>query len=150
MTTWITEMITWITENQVLLGWLTFASLLTFVVSLATLPWLVARIPADYFAYHKRQGTQLRQGHPAIRLALLIGKNLLGAILLAGGLIMIFVPGQGLLTMAMGLLLLDYPGKFTLERHIARQRSVRAGLNWLRARAGVPSLIFDDHHDAAA
>lgn len=142
-------MIAWFTQNQALLGWLTFASLATFVVSLATLPWLVARIPADYFAYHKRHGTRLRQRHPAIRLALLIGKNLLGAILLAGGLIMLFVPGQGLLTMAMGLLLLDYPGKFALERRVARQRSVQSGLNWLRARAGAPPLILDDHSDAA-
>ena len=80
---------------------------------------------------------------------MLIGKNLLGAILLAGGLIMLFVPGQGLLTMAMGLLLLDYPGKFALERRVARQRSVQSGLNWLRARAGAPPLILDDHSDAA-
>lgn len=142
-------MISWITENQALLGWLTFASLATFVVSLATLPWLVGRIPADYFAYHKRHGSRLRQRPPAMRLALLIGKNLLGAILLAGGLLMLFVPGQGLLTMAMGLLLLDYPGKFALERRLARQRSVRSSLNWLRARAGAPPLILDDHRDAA-
>ena len=142
-------MITWITEHQALLGWLTFASLATFVVSLATLPWLVARIPADYFAHRKRHGAQNRRRHPAIRLALLIGKNLLGAILLAGGLIMLFVPGQGLLTMAMGLLLLDYPGKFALGRRVARQRSVQSGLNWLRARAGAPPLILDDHSDAA-
>lgn len=149
MITWITEMIAWVAENQALLGWLTFASLATFVVSLATLPWLVARIPADYFAYHKRQGSRLRQRPPAMRLAMLIGKNLLGGILLAGGLLMLFVPGQGLLTMAMGLLLLDYPGKFTLERRLARQRSVQSGLNWLRARAGAPPLILDDHRDAA-
>lgn len=138
-------MIAWLASNQGLLGWLTFASVATFVISLATLPWLVARIPADYFAHRKRHGTPLKQGHPLIRLLLLIGKNLLGTILLAGGLIMLFVPGQGLLTMAMGLLLLDYPGKFALERRIARQHSVLAGLNWLRARAGATPLVIDRH-----
>jgi len=75
---------------------------------------------------------------------LLIGKNLLGTILLAGGIIMLFMPGQGLLTMAMGLLLLDYPGKFALERRVARQHAVLSGLNWLRAKTGSPPLVVDD------
>ncbi|MFZ5655011.1 MAG: PGPGW domain-containing protein [Pseudomonadota bacterium] len=140
-------MIDWLTANQGLLGWLTFASVATIVISLAALPWLVARIPADYFAYRKRHGTPLKQRHPLIRLLLLIGKNLLGATLLAGGLLMLFVPGQGLLTMAMGLLLLDYPGKFALERRIARQHSVLSGLNWLRARAGAAPLVIDHRDD---
>ncbi len=141
-------MTAWITENQALVGWLTFASLATFVISIAVLPFLVARIPADYFAYSKRHATPFKEHRPAIRLALLIGKNLLGTVLLAGGLIMLFVPGQGLLTMAMGALLLDYPGKFALERRIARQRSVLSGLNWLRARAGAPPLVLDEGEDA--
>ncbi|MCC6295347.1 MAG: hypothetical protein IT469_01430 [Pseudomonadales bacterium] len=141
-------MSSWLTANQALLGWLTFASVATFLVSVVTLPWLVARIPADYFAHRKRHATPLKQRHPVIRLALLIGKNLLGAILLAGGLMMLFVPGQGLLTMAMGLLLLDYPGKFALERRLAGQHAVLAGLNWLRAKAGAEPLVIDHPDDA--
>ncbi|MGD9984367.1 MAG: PGPGW domain-containing protein [Porticoccaceae bacterium] len=134
----------WLTANQVLLSWLTAASVATFVISLVALPWLVARIPADYFAHHRRHAIPLKQRHPVIRWLLLIGKNLLGAILLTGGFAMIFIPGQGLLTMAMGLLLLDYPGKFALERRIARQHAVLSGLNWLRARTGAPPLVVDD------
>ena len=134
----------WLTANQALVGWLTGASVATFIISLIALPWLVARIPSDYFAHHKRHAIPLKQRHPVIRLLLLIGKNLLGAILLAGGFAMIFIPGQGLLTMAMGLLLLDYPGKFALERRVARQHGVLSGLNWLRAKAGSPPLVVDD------
>ena len=141
-------MSSWLTANQALLGWLTFASVATFLVSVVTLPWLVARIPADYFAHRKRHAMPLKQRHPLIRLLLLIGKNLLGAILLAGGLMMLFVPGQGLLTMAMGLLLLDYPGKFALERRLAGQHNVLASLNWLRAKAGAEPLIIDHPDDA--
>jgi archaellum biogenesis protein FlaJ (TadC family) len=141
-------MSSWLAANQALLGWLTFASVATFLVSLVTLPWLVARIPADYFAHRKRHATPLKQRHPLIRLLLLIGKNLLGAVLLAGGLMMLFVPGQGLLTMAMGLLLLDYPGKFALERRLAGQHAVLTGLNWLRARAGAEPLVIDHPDDA--
>lgn len=141
-------MSSWLDANQALLGWLTFASVATFLISLVTLPWLVARIPADYFTHPKRHATPLKQRHPLIRLLLLMGKNLLGAILLAGGLMMLFVPGQGLLTMAMGLLLLDYPGKYALERRLAGQHAVLAGLNWLRAKAGAPPLIMDYPDDA--
>ncbi len=130
----------WIGAHEAILTWLTIGSLITFVVSLATLPWLVARIPADYFLYQKRHPIALKQRHPVIRMVLLIGKNLLGAILLLGGILMLFIPGQGLLTMAMGLLLLDYPGKFTLERKLAQQPKVLNGLNWLRSKAKAPPL----------
>lgn len=142
-------MSSWLDANQALLGWLTVASLAMFVISLVALPWLVARLPADYFARRKRHALGVKQrSHPTTRLLLIIGKNLLGAILLAGGLMMLLVPGQGLLTMAMGLLLLDYPGKFALERRIARQHNVLASLNWLRAKVGAPPLVIDLPDDA--
>ena len=131
---------TWINAHQAILTWLTIGSLITFIFSLAVLPWLVAKIPADYFLYQKRRPTPLKQGHPIIRMALLIGKNILGAILLLGGILMLFIPGQGLLTMAMGLLLLDYPGKFTLERKLVQQPKVLNGLNWLRSKTKAPPL----------
>jgi hypothetical protein len=50
------------------------------------------------------------------------------------------VPGQGLLTIAVGLILLDFPGKFRLERWLATRRSVWRSLNWLRRRAGSKPL----------
>lgn len=134
---------TWITAHQTLLTWLTFGSLAAFVISLLALPWLVARIPTDYFLYTKRHPIPLKQQHPIIRMVLLIGKNILGAILLIGGILMIFIPGQGLLTIAMGMLLLDYPGKFLLERKFVRQAKVLNTLNWLRAKTNAPPLEID-------
>ena len=138
---------TWITAHQTLLTWLTFGSLAAFVISLLALPWLVARIPTDYFLYKKRHPIPLKQQHPIIRMALLIGKNILGAILLIGGILMIFIPGQGLLTIAMGMLLLDYPGKFLLERKFVRQAKVLKALNWLRAKTNAPPLEIDTEID---
>ena len=35
-----------------------------------------------------------------------------------------------------GLIFLDFPGKFALERRLARQPPVFRALNWIRARAG--------------
>lgn len=133
----------WFTEYQALFTWMAVISALTFVISLLSLPWLVARIPADYFCHRKRHPTPLKQTHPLLRIMILVGKNLFGWVLLLGGIIMLFIPGQGLLTIAMGLLLMDYPGKFTLERRIASNPKILNSLNWLRAKAKAPALEID-------
>jgi len=133
-------MIDWLTTNQTLLTWLSIISLITFAGSLLALPWLVGIIPEDYFLHQHRKPTDLKQRHPITRLMLLLGKNLLGLILLCGGLLMLFLPGQGLLTMAVGLLLMDYPGKYALERKIVSRPSILKGMNWLRAKGNHPPI----------
>ena len=133
----------WLEQNQEPLAWLGALSLLTFFISLLTLPWLVARIPEDYFLSKRRQPTDWKQEKPLVRSLLLVGKNILGGILLCGGFLMLFVPGQGLLTIAMGLLLMDYPGKFKLERRIVSMPATLNSLNWLRAKTNNPPLRMD-------
>ena len=137
------EITHWLNQHQILLTWLGVISLFTFISSLLMLPWLVSRIPEDYFLHQRRQPTTWKTNKPLQRKLLLIGKNLLGAILLCGGFLMLFLPGQGLLTIAMGLLLMDYPGKFKLERRIVAIPSILNGLNWLRAKANHPPLKLD-------
>lgn len=121
--------------------WLSLLSLSTFIISLVTLPLLVARIPTDYFCHQRRTPGTWTNAHPALRLLMIGLKNLLGLVLLVGGVIMLFIPGQGVLTIAMGLLLMNYPGKYRLERRIVGIPAVLRGLNWLRARRKVPPLI---------
>ncbi len=128
-------------ENQHLLMWMGLGSLAVFVVSLLSLPWLVAQIPEDYFVPKKRRPTQWKTKRPVTRLVTLISKNLLGYVLLLGGIMMLFLPGQGILTMVAGILLIDYPGKFALERKIANTPAIFKGLNWLRAKAKKPPLL---------
>lgn len=123
--------------------WLGAVSLAMFLVSLATLPWLVSLIPEDYFCHRHREPTLWKYRHPALRAAFLVAKNLLGWILVVGGLIMLFIPGQGLLTILMGFVLMDYPGKYALERRVVSYRAIHSGLNWLRARRGAPPLRVD-------
>lgn len=120
--------------------WLSLISLCTFVGSLAVLPWLVARIPSDYFSHGERYPAPWKNQHPLLRYTLIVLKNLLGLALLAGGFIMLFLPGQGLLTLAMGLLLLDYPRKFQFERWLVSRRPILRGLNWMRRRRSQPPL----------
>jgi hypothetical protein len=135
------NLLDWLTQYQHLLVWMGVGSAFVFVISLLSLPWLVAQIPDDYFVPKKRQPTQWKTRQPLIRLIILIGKNCLGYMLLLGGILMLFLPGQGLLTMVTGLLLIDYPGKFRLERKIVNTPAVLKSLNWLRAKAKKPPLL---------
>jgi len=70
--------------------------------------------------------------------ALVLGllKNLLGALLVVMGLVMLVTPGQGLLTLLAGLLLMNFPGKYRMERWLVLRPGVMRALNWLRQRQG--------------
>ena len=138
----MSELFGWVSDHQQLLVWAGIVSLMVFILSLLALPWLVAKIPEDYFLPKKRQPTAWKQLHPVIRLLALMGKNLMGYGLIMAGLLMLFLPGQGILTLVMGLLLIDYPGKFRLERKLAKTPAILNSLNWLRRKAKKPPLVM--------
>ena len=122
--------------------WLVTFSVLSLIVASALGVWFVAQLPADYFLYRKRHPPHVN--HWVIRLVLVIVKNVIGVVLIAAGVVMLFTPGQGLLTILAGLLLANFPGKYALERWLARQSSVMATLNWLRARRGQPPFVIPE------
>ncbi len=128
--------------NETLLWWLAGTSLLTFIATLLLVPLLLTNLPADYFCHGKRHRAPWAHHHPLIRGVLLIGKNILGTLFFMAGLLMLFLPGQGLLTMVMGIVLLDLPGKYRLESWLISRRPILRGINWLRLRAGKPLLII--------
>ena len=130
----------WISGHQSLLVWSGLASVTIFTLSLLSLPWLVAKIPEDYFLPKNRAGTRWKGNFPWVWLLMLVVKNVTGYLLLFSGFLMLFLPGQGILTMLTGLLLMDYPGKFKLERKIALSPAVLSKLNWLRGKAHQPPL----------
>jgi len=123
-----------------ILGWLAAVSALMFAGSLVLIPLLAARIPADYFVASGRGQTAWRRRHPLLRLFVLVLKNILGYVLLLAGVLMLFLPGQGLLTIFLGIMFMDFPGKYRLERYIIARAPVLRGINWLRRRAGVADL----------
>jgi hypothetical protein len=77
-------------------------------------------------------------------LAWVVLRNLLGALLVAVGLVLAIpgVPGQGLLTIFAGLLLLDVPGKRGLELAVLRRPAVRKAVDRLRGRFKRGPLLF--------
>ncbi len=136
-------MVQWIQNHQVGLLWLTAISIVTFIGSLIMVPFLVVRIPADYFARREGHGKSWANHHPVVRGMLLTAKNLLGYVLVAAGIAMLVLPGQGMLTILVGILLVDFPGKYRLERWVVARGPVLQSINWLRRRAGRPPLLLE-------
>ena len=131
----------WLSENGVILGWLGGLSLIMFVSSLILIPILVARIPADYFVDPQRHVSRSHKRRPLLHVILTTLKNALGVSLILAGLAMLLLPGQGVLTILIGVGLTDFPGKYALERKLVAKRGVFEAINWLRKRADRQPLI---------
>ena len=69
-------------------------------------------------------------------------KNLAGLGIIVSGLAMLVLPGQGVLTMLIGLTLLDFPGKRRLEIWFLRRSSILNGINRIRKKARRAPLIL--------
>ena len=131
-----------ITWKSVLLGALLF--LITFSISLAIVSVIMVKIPPDYFKKDKPR--KLWADKPkVVRYLGIVGKNLLGVVLVVLGVVMSIpgVPGQGILTILLGIMLLDFPGKQKLEHRLISRPQVLNTVNKLRHRFGKPKLVLD-------
>lgn len=118
--------------------WLATISLFVFIFSLISIKWLVALIPTNYFI--KKNMVKSKKSYSFIWLISIIVKNLIGYTLILGGLLMLVLPGQGLFTILMGLILSNYPGKYNIERRFISIPSVLKTVNWLRKKSNKPPL----------
>jgi len=134
------ELVGWLGDHQVLFQTLGLVSLAMFVVSLVVFPLVVANLPKDYFVRDRRDPAHQQRRHPVVWVSLTVVKNIFGFTLILAGIAMLVLPGQGILTILMGLALTNFPGKFTLERLLVRQPSVGRTLNRIRKLAGKDRL----------
>ncbi|HDR47017.1 MAG TPA: hypothetical protein ENN94_04875 [Geoalkalibacter subterraneus] len=123
--------------REFLIGGLGGLSLLMFVGSLIAVPLVIVRLPEDYI---RREHKLVRKWPRHIWVPFLILKNGLGVLFLLSGLSMLILPGQGLLTLFIGLVLLDFPRKRILIHRILGCRPIYGAINSLRARFGKPKL----------
>ncbi|MBU1048874.1 hypothetical protein KKG90_02505 [Candidatus Bipolaricaulota bacterium] len=140
-------MLQWIGLSSTALWWIAIASAITFVSGIFAVPWFVVRIPADYFAHSDRNDAAYPRKHAWFRWMWLIGKNLLGIGFLFLGAMMLVLPGQGILTLVIAFMLLDFPGKFRLQRWIVSRKGVLDSINWMRKRMNEEPLLLDKHCD---
>jgi hypothetical protein len=123
-------------ELATMLWWATGLSLIAVVATAIGIPWVVARLPHDYFSRRSRAAWRRTADEPLYALVLSVLKNILGAVLLILGIIMLVTPGQGVLTILIGMMLINFPGKYRVERWLVGRRGVLRALNWLRRRHG--------------
>ncbi|MDA3958408.1 PGPGW domain-containing protein [Oceanispirochaeta sp.] len=117
-------------------------SLVTFAGTLLVLPILLIQIPEEYFLESHRKKDSSRK----INILFYLAKNLLGILFLLMGFIMLFIPGQGLLTIFAGLWMMDFPGKRVLEIKLIQKRSIYKGIDYIRRKAGKASLKIWENH----
>ena len=126
-----------VSSGTLLLGILIW--LAATAVTLAVAALIVVRLPPTYFseddARHADRALPWRSPRA-------LAQNFCGLVLVVLGLLMSIpgVPGQGLLTVLIGLMLLDFPGRRRLEKGFARRPSILAAMNSIRARFGHPPL----------
>jgi Putative transmembrane protein (PGPGW) len=134
---------------DVIIG-LTVASVIGFIGSLIAIPLILVRLPADYFDMRTPRHW-MKDHHPVLRLFGLFVKNVVGIVFLLAGIAMLFLPGQGLLTMLIGISLMDFPRKRELEAKLVGQPTLLGVINAMRHKFDKPPLIlapdsYSPHH----
>ncbi len=118
--------------------------LVSFAVSITAIAIVMVKIPANYFSTHYQQ--DFMPNSPwIVRWGVVILKNIVGVVLILLGVVLSLpgIPGQGILTILLGLIMLDIPGKRPLEAKIIKRPNVLSALNRLRKKYGKPPLITD-------
>jgi hypothetical protein len=142
MIDWLTHFWQTLSWNQILFGIGLFA--LSLAISFGAIVIVVVKIPAHYFSPHYEQDF-MPEAHWTVKWGALILKNVLGVFLIGIGILLSLpgVPGQGLLTILLGLIMLDIPGKRPLEARIIKLPTILSAINRLRARFGKAPLVLD-------
>jgi hypothetical protein len=145
-------MFEWFYNNEVLVWWLLAISSVSLLGTLIVVPLILVRLPAGYLLCSDRQGFPWMSRNQYLRVPIFLARNLLGAILVLAGILMLVLPGQGVLTIIIGLVLMEFPGKYHAERWVMNRPSVLTAINWIRVKASKPKLLteLDDEldHDA--
>lgn len=142
MIDWLTAQWAATTWSSILIALALF--IVSLVVSFAAIGLVMVRIPPHYFAAHHER--DFMPNSPwMVRWGAVAAKNVLGVILIIIGILLSLpgVPGQGILTILLGLIMVDIPGKRPLEARIVQRPAVLNAINRLRAKYDKPPLVMD-------
>lgn len=128
----------WFETHLHILQLLGSCSLILLIITLVAVPVVVILLPTNYFAMKRREPVHRSTQYNLLYSGFVIVKNLLGVIVITTGLVLLIIPGQGIITILIGFALTNFPGKFAIERWIARQPKVSKTLNWIRNKVGKP------------
>jgi uncharacterized membrane protein len=137
---WLTEYWQALTWGRILFGVGIF--ILSALISVIVVAIVVVKLPANYFSSHYQEDF-LPNTPWLVRWGVVIAKNLIGLILVLAGIAMLIGPGQGILTILIGLVLMDIPGKKPFEAKIINRPNVLPAVNKLRKKYNKPPLVMD-------
>ncbi|MDF1780315.1 MAG: PGPGW domain-containing protein [Alcanivoracaceae bacterium] len=121
--------------------WITSVSLLMAIISMIAIPFLVIRIPEDYFVAEKKPASH----RGPLRWTVWLLRNLLAFVLVLCGVLMLVLPGQGMLTILLGIACSTFPGKYRLERRIVGRPRILRALNWIREKYNKAPLLAPEN-----
>lgn len=129
------ELIKFTQQYEAILATIGVVSGVLFVATLVFTPYLLGLIPQDYFINHPASNPK-----PIYVFAWLknLLKTLIGLLFLLAGVVMLVTPGQGVISILLGLFLMQFPGKRRLEQRLIRHNPTFKALNWLRSKAKKP------------
>ena len=139
---WLSDFWESLTLARVALGVGLF--LFSLALSFVSIGIVMVKIPPTYFsASHQRDF--LPNSSWWVKWSAVILKNVFGLLLVLLGIVLSLpgIPGQGILTILLGLIMLDIPGKRPLEAKIIQRPTVLAAINKLREKYQKPPLIMD-------
>jgi hypothetical protein len=123
----------WFSHPALLWG-LGIFSVVAVVASVLLVPRYLASLPPDYLVNDAKRD----EGGMAWRIA----RNALGVVLVLLGIAMLLLPGQGLITLLVGVLLVDFPGKQKLVRRLLGRPKVLRVVNKMREKRGSAPLTL--------
>ena len=118
------------------MGVITALSVVIVILSMVLVPLIIILIPSDYFIHQERKKVLHYENKPILDIISTVLKNIVGVIFIVAGIIMLFTPGQGVLTIFAGLLLVDFPNKYKYEKRLLKKEKVLKTINWIRTKAG--------------
>ncbi len=146
--TW-SALITWLSDKWAALTWSEIGIglalfLISLTVSFAAIGIVMVKIPENYFSSHYERDF-LPDSPWLVRWGAVIVKNIFGVFLILLGIVLSLpgVPGQGILTILLGLIMIDIPGKRPFEAKIIERPAVRNAINKLREKYNKPPLVLD-------
>src|SRR4030095_5961454 len=139
---WWSDIWASLTVGKIALGVGLFIFSLAF--SFVSIAVVMVKIPANYFSSHYVR--DFLPGSPwIVRWGAVVFKNVFGIFLIVLGIILSLpgVPGQGILTILLGLIMMDIPGKRPIESWIIKRPAVLSAVNNFRAKYSKPPLVVD-------
>ena len=130
----------WIRDNDQLIQWVGIVSIFLFFLSLFLLRYVILRLPEDYFI--KVSSISKSNSKSLKKIIFRIAKNALGFLLTICGIILLFTPGQGMITILIGLCLIDLAFVNQWKKKMIYNSKVQKALNWIRSKKSVKPFNF--------